>query len=321
MSGRYRAALASAVIALGLLVAPPAQASTPPTLTGELFTDPAPTINATCDPNGISTVSFSASGVATGPYPGTFTEVGTATIGPQTLSPGGGQSTGTLLSFDAVFAITSGSIDIAGTKTLSGPVTDPATQVAIGQCNTFGPVQLVDVIARFTVGYQATIMTGDAAFADRGVIPLVAVQRATQLDVTPPVNFFQVFSESFSSSLSAPEPLTTPGLATGGGQVPAETTFGFTAKSDASGVKGNCTVIDRVANTMVKCTDATSYIQSGTHATFFGHATVNGVTTSYRIDVNDVDDSGAGSDSFSITTGTGYNAGGILTQGNIQVHH
>lgn len=140
-----------------LVLAPPAMAATlPPTLTGELFSDPAPTINASCNPDGISTVSFSAEGVATGPYPGTFTEVGTATIGPQTLSQGGGQSIGMLLSFDAVFSITSGSTDVAGTKMLSGPVTDSATQVAIGQCNTFGPVQLVDVIDRFTVGYQAT---------------------------------------------------------------------------------------------------------------------------------------------------------------------
>lgn len=92
-------------------------------------------------------------------------------------------------------------------------------------------------------------------------------------------------------------------------------------KANASGVKGNCTVIDRIANTMVKCIDATSYVQSGTHATFFGHATVNGVATSYRIDVNDVDDSGAGGDSFAIATGLGYTAGGILTQGNVQVHH
>jgi hypothetical protein len=46
---------------------------------------------------------------------------------------------------------------------------------------------------------------------------------------------------------------------------------------------------------------------------------VNGATTSYRIDVNDLAESGAGSDTFSITAG-GYSAGGTLTQGNVQVH-
>src|SRR5207237_7398906 len=78
----------------------------PPTLTGEhLFA--APDVTTNCNPNGTSTVTFSASGVATGPYPGTFTEVGTATIGPQTQTPGQGQSIGTLLTFDAVFTIQS----------------------------------------------------------------------------------------------------------------------------------------------------------------------------------------------------------------------
>src|SRR5207244_8774116 len=109
----------------------------PPTLTGEELIA-APDVTTNCNPNGTSTVTFRASGVATGPYPGTFSEAGTATIGPQTLSPGGGQSIGTLLTFAALFTIQSAVGDVAGAKRLAFPVTNPATEVAIGQCNTFG---------------------------------------------------------------------------------------------------------------------------------------------------------------------------------------
>jgi len=112
----------------------------------------------------------------------------------------------------------------------------------------------------------------------------------------------------------------TPGQATGGGQIPADVTFGLTAKSDDKGIKGNCTVIDRTASTMVKCLDATAYVQTGTHAVFRGNALVNGTPTTYRISVDDKGEPGAGMDTFTISTGTGYGASGILTQGNIQVH-
>ncbi len=290
----------------------------PPTLTGEHLTA-APDVTTNCNPNGTSTVTFSASGVATGPYPGTFTEVGTATIGPQTLSPSGGQSIGTLLTFDAVFTIQSLAGGVTGIKTLAFPVTSPATQVAIGQCNTFQNVELEDVIDRFTVRYEAQISTLGGAFADRGLVPLVAVQRVRVLENPIRINF-DSFIEDFASALAATEPLTSPGQATGGGQIPVDVTFGFTAKSDKNGVKGNCTVIDRTTNTMVKCLDATTYFQTGSHASFGGNATVNGVATTYRIAVDDIAEPGTGADTFTITTASGYTATGVLTQGNIQVH-
>lgn len=317
----FAAVLIAVTVSAGATESRFAAGATPPlTLTGELLVDAAPIITATCNPNGTSTVTFSASGPAAGPYPGTFTEVGVATIGPQVLSPGGGQSIGPLLSFDAVFMIASGTTSINGTKSLSLPVTNPAIQVSIGQCNTFTFTELVDVIAREVVTYQAQIDTAEGSFADRGAIPLVAVQRVRQLDETPIRIIFQAFVEDFRSDLTTPEPLTTPGHATGGGQVPADATFGFNAKSDANGTKGTCTVIDRATSTTVKCLDVTSYAQSGTHATFSGNAHVNGVLTTYRIDVDDLTEAGAGSDRFVIRTASGYSAGGVLTQGNIQVH-
>jgi hypothetical protein len=62
-------------------------------------------------------------------------------------------------------------------------------------------------------------------------------------------------------------------------------------------------------------------VRAGTHATFFGNATVNGVPTTYRIDVDDLGEPGAGRDTFRVQTAGGYSAGGVLTHGNIQIHN
>jgi len=295
----------------------------PPTLTGEHLTA-MPNITTSCNPSGTSTVTFSASGVAAGPYPGTFTEVGTATIGPQTVSPEGGSSHGTLLTFNAAFTIHSAVGDATGTKTLAFPVTNPATQVAIGQCNTFQNVELEDAIDRFTVRYEARISTLAGEFADRGLVPLVAVQRVLVFE-NPVRITFDSFIEDFASDLTATQPLTSPGKATGGGQIPSAfgadpVTFGFTAQSTGQAQMGTCEVVDHAAATKVKCLDVTGYFQSGNRATFVGHATVNGVDTLYRIDVTETGEPGAGRDSFAIQTASGYAAAGVLLRGNIQVH-
>jgi len=121
-------------------------------------------------------------------------------------------------------------------------------------------------------------------------------------------------------------PTSTSGQTTGGGQIANalgtdKIAFGFNAKTTSTGVKGECTVVDPSSNTMIKCLDATVLVQTGSHSTFFGHATVNAVATTYRIDVDDLAEPGAGKDTFSIQTGSGYTAGGVLTAGNIQVHN
>jgi hypothetical protein len=320
---RRVAPLALAIILVAVLGATSASATVvPPTLTGETFVDESPDIMATCNPNGTSTISFSASGTAVGPYPGTFTETGTATLGPQTeVPPPGGASPTTLLTFDAVFTIDSPVGQVVGTKRLFKQVTDPSFEVAVAQCNTFGGAELVDAIDRFTVQYDAQIETEGEQFTDRGLVPLVAVQRIRNVSETPPIITWQVFYEDFLSELATPEPRTTPGQATGGGQIANGITFGLTAQSNQNGIRGNCTVIDRGTNQKVKCLDVTTYSQTATHATFSGRATVNGVETTYRIDVNDTAEPGDGADTFTLTTTSGYNASGVLTEGNIQVHN
>ncbi len=297
-----------------VLIASAQAATPPPTLTGEQFSDPAPNITGTCNPDGTSTVYFDASGTATGPYTGTFTETGTATIGPQAFTdpPINSSFTGPVVTFDAIFTITSGTTQITGTKTLA---LVNGSQ-AIGDCFTHDLVHAVDVIALDSVSYQAAIATGDATYSDHGRNPRVFVQH---LENPVPQVVSQGFFEDFLSDLTVTEPLSTPGHATGGGQVPADASFGFAAKSDANGMNGNCTVIDRAAGAKVKCLDVTFYSQTGTHATFSGHATVNGTATAYRIDVDDPGEPGAGQDTFKIVAGS-YSAGGTLTEGNVQIH-
>lgn len=105
---------------------------------------------------------------------------------------------------------------------------------------------------RFTVSYEAQISALAGLFAGRGLVPAVAVQRVRVLEVPPSITF-ENFIEDFASNLAAPQPLTSLGQATGGGQIPTDVTFGFTAKSDQNGTNGNCTVIDRTTHTTVKC--------------------------------------------------------------------
>ena len=128
--------------------------------------------------------------------------------------------------------------------------------------------------------------------------------------------------ERFLAS-TPPTLIATPGLATGGGQIlhPDHIVFGFNAKSDsADRFQGECLVNDQPADVVVKCLDVTFYSQIGNTAILSGQATVNGVPTGYQIEATDVDDSGIGTDTFSIETDSGYSASGVLTEGNIQVH-
>ena len=120
-------------------------------------------------------------------------------------------------------------------------------------------------------------------------------------------------------------PATTPGQVTGGGQVANAAgndnlAFGFNAKSDSKGVKGECNVVDPSTGTKIKCLEVTTLVVSGTHATLFGRATYNSTPTNFRIDVDDVGEPGKGRDTFKIHLDNGYTVGGVLTGGNIQIH-
>ena len=96
--------------------------------------------------------------------------------------------------------------------------------------------------------------------------------------------------------------------------------FGFTAQSNSNSAKGECTLVDPSADVKITCLDATALTESGTHATLFGDAVINGKATKYRIDVDDLAEPGTGHDTFKIQTSSGYASGGVITNGNIQVH-
>jgi hypothetical protein len=119
-------------------------------------------------------------------------------------------------------------------------------------------------------------------------------------------------------------PATTPGQVTGGGWITVDgnrVSFGFNAQSAAAAAtaRGNCNVIDHATRAQIKCKTVDSLVVTATHATFSGQATVDGTTTSYRIDVDDLGEPGL-ADTFKIQTDSGYTAAGTLRGGNIQIH-
>ena len=155
---RLQKLLSAAVLSLGLLAQPAIAhaAVPPPTLSDEFLIGNPPQLSANCNPTGTSTVRFVVTGVATGPYPGTFTETGTATIQPGT--PVG--TFGPVTNFQAVFFINSPVGRVIGTKSL---ISDPFLAGNLGLCSpgltSFG----------VATNYKARILTNAGTFSDQGV--------------------------------------------------------------------------------------------------------------------------------------------------------
>jgi hypothetical protein len=334
------------IAAIGVTGARVAHAASPAPpgsgLGGEVFDGGVWTSNKQCDLNGTSTFDFTSEGVATGVYPGTYTESGTLTVGPQNQpgEPVGirrGFSAGTVLAFHATFTIDSALAQVTGYKTIVTVVPENVAACAIVDTYDFGGVPPTMGLGVCTnvdyqdvylplISYDATIVTPTATYSESGA----AVARFEQLAAFCPalqgpngeggeVGPGGVFQEAFYVS----GPADTPGRATGGGMIggaggESSVTFGFNAMSTGATFKGNCAVADQALGTRVKCLDVTSYVQSGNHSTFRGNAEVNGTPTAYRIDVTDNGEPGLG-DTFVIATDSGYSAGGVLTGGNVRV--
>lgn len=122
-------------------------------------------------------------------------------------------------------------------------------------------------------------------------------------------------------------PASTPGKATGGGQIVhvdgAGTTFGFRFKSPGGveEIRGECVVRDHTAaKDKVDCVNVLAYVQVANQATIYGNATVNGEDHGlFRLHVTDNGESGD-SDTLEFETEYGYVRIGAVTNGNIQVH-
>src|SRR3954454_888459 len=135
--------IAAFAAALFLAAAGTTAAADPPTssLAGEeMLVQDVTLTTINCDPSQVSTVDYTASGVATGPYPGTFTAQGTVTIAPQTQpGPRPGTVAGPLASLSETFTIDSALGTVTGTKSL--PLTGPGAG-DVGSCQDvtgFGP--------------------------------------------------------------------------------------------------------------------------------------------------------------------------------------
>jgi hypothetical protein len=184
----------------------------PPPLTNEFLTTFGPTVTANCDPSGISTISFVATGSAFGPYTGTFGESGTATIGP----PFGPFAPGPLLSFHADFLINSPSGSVSGSKDLGAGPTGPT----IGACTSSpdGTMVFRDIFYNPPgVTYHVSITTPNGTFPDQGT----AFGLVSDDEICPggPLGCMPTNNSFFEGFMSNQVPTTDPAVSASGDNV------------------------------------------------------------------------------------------------------
>jgi hypothetical protein len=158
----------AALLALAAVGAPPATAAVvpPPTLSGEGFLTNSVTTSG-CNPAlGFSFFTYTATGTASGPYPGKFSESGIVLIGQQNQTPPSGSVVplGDILGLSADFTISSGIRVVTGTKDLLGPPPNPPFAGLLGACadNAIGNCGTTCLITKIrdataTLSYNAQI--------------------------------------------------------------------------------------------------------------------------------------------------------------------
>jgi hypothetical protein len=165
-----------------------ARPAAPPTLSGEAFHDDAPTITSVIcfgdQPPFRIGGTFAVHGTATGPYPGTFQETGSAFVSRD--------ANGSLVDeLAASFSISSPLGHVTGTQLSTGfgsscsPSDDPNANIF-----TFNTADPQGFAATDT--YTARISNKSGSFADSGLFQAA---------------MFGSFDERFSSALAAPKPL------------------------------------------------------------------------------------------------------------------
>jgi hypothetical protein len=152
MSRNHLARRVAAVLSIGGLLAVAAACAPPaPTyfsLSGEhlVATPPATITSGTCNPAGVSTFAVTSTGTASGPYPGTYVETITATLGPQTEEFQPGQFRGDVTALQSTVDITSPAGNVHLTHTLD------TGQFAKGVCQTSS-------LASWTIAGQLAVNT------------------------------------------------------------------------------------------------------------------------------------------------------------------
>jgi hypothetical protein len=215
-----------------------AQESLPLPLTGELLeqvesgkgddqlTDDEPIeVTETCDPDGTSHVDYEVTGVAVGPYPGTFTESGTFTLSAPEPSPPPANVTTPrqVVSFSAEFTINSEIGQVTGTKSAEDVPLGPEGFAGCEEDVPFADApgseeffeKIVTIVQVSFAEYQARIETDEGVFIDRGS-SLVLVEDANIEPLDPDLlpreefaTFSEHFLERFDSTKLVPAPITT----------------------------------------------------------------------------------------------------------------
>lgn len=111
-----------------------------------------------------------------------------------------------------------------------------------------------------------------------------------------------------------------PRKVTGGGSIATtggEGHFSLVAHTDN---RGKVDYVDTASGLTFASAFIASVAAEGTKATIKGTGFVDGTFTTFVVVVQDISESGAGSDTFSISLGTGYARSGLLLRGNIQIH-
>jgi len=269
-----------------------------PNLEGETFQSPdrrSSTVACSFNIGKGGQITFSVTGLAVGPHPGTFLETGKITF----------DSLGVVTSAEISFSIKAPIGFITGKKTASDGRAFCTLDERTGTTTLGASIP--------TLNYTADV----AGSPDSGTATLDLFASIDPRDGLTTLQFTEIFH---SSNVER----STPGKVTGGGNiVPLDRntgmTFGFNAQNTDNGMKGAGTVIDHIAGVKVKILEVQTFVISGTHATFTGTAEVNGVEEKFRIDVDDLGEPGGGLDSFRIVTDS-YGGGGTLSGGNIQIH-
>lgn len=183
----------ASMASLGWLAVPAIAApASVPTLSGETFHVTGGPTSVTCTlDSGTGSFSFTASGMASGPYSGTFEETGSATVDrspPQTLT-----------AFSATFTITApdGSTAVTGSTALAPGNAQPCQQVVQFDAST----GLVTATS-FPATYRATIYTSKGNYRDEGSAPgSLSTTYSPQLGLGG-----TSLDQSFTSALNKPKP-------------------------------------------------------------------------------------------------------------------
>ena len=167
-----------AAVTLSAVTGAGAQTVAPPDLAGEQFlaagstfqTDPdaVVTTSYSCDDNG-GTATVVATGPAAGPYPGTFHEEATLTMGAPDES--GRRS---LLSYEATFSIDSAVGQVEGTKTFDPSIAPLWFDTVEAACIEDSGAWFINEIHALTpqLAYTAIVTTADGTFVDYGTATL-----------------------------------------------------------------------------------------------------------------------------------------------------